>query len=84
MSSLRRLVELDASGAAFGKQFKRADRSGARWAAVIGEAEAAAGVVRLKDLRGAGAQGDGPAQAEVGERQLTPAELVAQLVAATP
>lgn len=77
-------VELDASGAAFGKQFKRADRSGARWAAVIGEAEAAAGVVRLKDLRGAGAQGDGPAQAEVGERQLTPAELVAQLVAATP
>jgi histidyl-tRNA synthetase len=45
-------VELDASGAAFGKQFKRADRSGARWAAVIGDAEAAAGVVRLKELRG--------------------------------
>ena len=78
------VVELDASGSAFGKQFKRADRSGARWAAVIGEAEAAAGVVRLKDLRGAGAQGDGPSQAEAGERQLTPAELVAQLVAVTP
>ncbi len=45
-------VELDLSSAAFGKQFKRADRSGARWAAVIGEGEATAGVVVLKDLRG--------------------------------
>ncbi len=46
------VVELDASGAAFGKQFKRADRSGARFAAVIGDAEAEAGVAVLKDLRG--------------------------------
>jgi histidyl-tRNA synthetase len=45
-------VELDLSGAAFGKQFKRADRSGAPWAAVIGDSEAAEGVVVLKDLRG--------------------------------
>ncbi|WP_370455640.1 histidine--tRNA ligase [Synechococcus sp. RSCCF101] len=45
-------VELDLTGAAFGKQFRRADRSGARWALVIGEEEAAAGRVRLKDLRG--------------------------------
>lgn len=45
------VVELDLSAAAFGKQFKRADRSGARWAAVIGDAEAAAGVAVLKDLR---------------------------------
>ncbi len=44
-------VECDASGAAFGKQFKRADRSGARFAAVIGDAEAAAAEVVLKDLR---------------------------------
>jgi histidyl-tRNA synthetase len=44
-------VELDLSGAAFAKQFKRADRSGARWAAVIGESEAAEGLVVLKDLR---------------------------------
>ncbi|MFN9621168.1 MAG: histidine--tRNA ligase [Synechococcaceae cyanobacterium] len=44
-------VELDLSGAAFAKQFKRADRSGARWAAVIGESEASEGVVVLKDLR---------------------------------
>ena len=44
-------VERDASGASFGKQFKRADRSGARWAAVIGDSEAAEGVAVLKDLR---------------------------------
>jgi histidyl-tRNA synthetase len=44
-------VELDLSGAAFGKQFRRADRSGARWAAVIGDSEATEGRVRLKPLR---------------------------------
>jgi histidyl-tRNA synthetase len=44
-------VEWDASGAAFAKQFKRADRSGACFAAVIGDGEVAEGVVRLKDLR---------------------------------
>ena len=43
-------VELDGSAAAFGKQFKRADRSGAAWAAVIGEEEAEAGQLRLKPL----------------------------------
>jgi histidyl-tRNA synthetase len=51
---LRRLglsVELDASGAAFGKQFKRADRSGAAWAVVLGDGELEQGVVRLKPLR---------------------------------
>ena len=47
-------VELDSSGSAFGKQFKRADRSGAAWAAVLGEEEAERGVVRLKSLRGMG------------------------------
>lgn len=44
-------VELDSSGAAFGKQFKRADRSGAAWAAVLGDGEVDKGVVRLKPLR---------------------------------
>lgn len=44
-------VQLDASGSALSKQFKRADRSGALWAAVIGEAELAQGVVQLKSLR---------------------------------
>ena len=43
-------VELDGSGAAFGKQFKRADRSGARWAAVIGDEEVEAGQLCLKPL----------------------------------
>ena len=58
-------VELDLSGAAFGKQFKRADRSGARWAVVIGDSEATEGVVVLKDLR-----------AEAGQdRRLDPADL---------
>jgi histidyl-tRNA synthetase len=46
-----RRVELDLSAAAFGKQFKRADRSGAHWAVVIGDSEASEGVVVLKDLR---------------------------------
>lgn len=49
-------VELDLSGSAFTKQFKRADRSGARWAVVIGETEAAQGMVVLKDLRGLGGE----------------------------
>ena len=48
LSGLR--VELDLSGASFGKQFKRADRSGAPWAAVLGDREAESGLVRLKSL----------------------------------
>jgi histidyl-tRNA synthetase len=49
-------VELDGSGAAFGKQFKRADRSGAAWAVVLGDAEAAAGELLLKPLQGQGVE----------------------------
>ncbi|MFN9055433.1 MAG: histidine--tRNA ligase [Cyanobacteriota bacterium] len=67
-------VELDLSGAAFGKQFKRADRSGALWAAVIGESEAIEGVVVLKDLRG-----------EAGDdRRLTPEAVASALGLASP
>ena len=44
-------VELDGSGAAFGKQFKRADRCGAPWALAIGDQEVEQGCVRLKSLR---------------------------------
>jgi histidyl-tRNA synthetase len=66
-------VELDLSGAAFGKQFKRADRCGARWAAVIGDSEAGEGVAVLKDLRG-----------EQPERRLPPQELVALLASGQP
>jgi histidyl-tRNA synthetase len=47
-------VELDGSSASFGKQFKRADRSGAPWAVVLGDDEALAGQLRLKPLRGEG------------------------------
>jgi len=44
-------VELDLSGAGFGKQLKRAAKSGARWALLIGEEEAASGQLQLKDLQ---------------------------------
>ena len=44
-------VELDASGSAFGKQFKRADRSGAQWAMVLGDEEAERGDGRVKALQ---------------------------------
>ena len=47
-------VELDGSGAAFGKQFKRADRCGAPWALVLGDGEAEQGQLRLKPLLGDG------------------------------
>ena len=45
------VVELDGSGAAFAKQFKRADRSGARWALVLGDDETSRGEIRLKTLQ---------------------------------
>lgn len=64
-------VERDASGSAFGKQFKRADRSGARYAAVIGEQEVADGVVGLKDLRASGEQPN---------QRLTPEALLEALI----
>ena len=44
-------VELDGSGSAFGKQFKRADRSGAPLGLVLGDDEAERGEVRLKALQ---------------------------------
>lgn len=47
-------VELDGSGAAFGKQFKRADRCGARWAVVIGDEEAAEAQCLLRPLQSSG------------------------------
>ncbi|MEL6928903.1 MAG: histidine--tRNA ligase, partial [Cyanobacteria bacterium J06600_6] len=43
-------VELDLSGSAFGKQFKRADRSGAPACLVLGDAEAENNTVNLKWL----------------------------------
>jgi histidyl-tRNA synthetase len=43
-------VEMDLSGAAFGKQFKRGDRSGAVVCLILGEAEAAQNTVQIKWL----------------------------------
>jgi histidyl-tRNA synthetase len=42
------IVELDLSGSAFGKQFKRADRSNAIACLVLGEAEAETKTIKLK------------------------------------
>jgi histidyl-tRNA synthetase len=50
LRSLNFTVELDLSGSAFGKQFKRADRSGAIACLVIGDAEAENQTVNLKWL----------------------------------
>lgn len=46
-------VVLHAGGGSFKSQFKKADASGARFAVVIGESEAAAGQANLKALTGA-------------------------------
>ena len=50
LRQLNQAVEVDLSGAGFGKQLKRAGKSGARWAVLIGDAEAASGELQLKDL----------------------------------
>ena len=80
-----RAVELDLSAAAFGKQLKRADRSGAAWAVLIGDSEAEQGEVILKALRGPATAADQPASAAstpdqepVAERRLPQQELLRQ------
>ncbi|MCU0760023.1 MAG: histidine--tRNA ligase [Steroidobacteraceae bacterium] len=63
-----RRVELNVGGGNFKAQFRRADRSGARLAVVIGEDELARGVVQLKPLRdAAAAQVEVPLPAAPGE-----------------
>ena len=49
-------VALHAGGGSFKSQMKKADRSGARYAAILGDDEAAAGEVSLKPLLHAGEQ----------------------------
>ena len=51
LRKMNQAVELDLSGSGFGKQLKRAGKSGARWAVLIGEEEAERGVLQLKDLQ---------------------------------
>ena len=50
LRQLNHAVEVDLSGAGFGKQLKRAGKSSARRAVLIGDAEAASGELQLKDL----------------------------------
>ena len=69
--------ELNVGGGALKAQFRRADRSGARLALILGEDEIARGVVALKPLRGSGSQSECPMA------QL-PAGLDAALAAAGP
>lgn len=45
-------IELNLGGGNFKAQFRRADKSGASWALVLGEDELQRGVVQLKPLRG--------------------------------
>ncbi len=45
-------IELDYSGSTFSKQFKRADKSRAKWAMVIGEDEVSKGQLLIKKLIG--------------------------------
>lgn len=47
-----KIVEIDFSGSAFKKQLKRANKSGARWAIIIGDNEVENRNIVLKDLRG--------------------------------
>ena len=44
------IIELDNSQSPFSKQFKRANRSRAKWAIIIGEDEISYGIILLKKL----------------------------------
>ena len=44
-------IELDYTGSSFSKQFKRADKSRAKWAIVIGDDEVSKGQLLIKKLR---------------------------------
>jgi len=61
-------VDADLRGNSMKSQFRRADKSGARFALVLGEQEAAAGTVQLKDLRAS--EQEAVAQDEVAARIL--------------
>jgi histidyl-tRNA synthetase len=53
-------IEVNCGGGSFKSQFKRADKSGARHALIVGDDEAARGVVQLKPLRGEAGQREVP------------------------
>ena len=53
-------VETNCGGGSIKSQMKRADRSGAHFALILGDDELARGVVAIKELRGEGAQHEVP------------------------
>jgi histidyl-tRNA synthetase len=53
-------VEMNCGGGSFKSQLKRADRSGARYAVILGDEEVARGVAALKPLREEAGQGEVP------------------------
>ena len=53
-------LQFNLGGGSFKTQFKRADKSGARYALVLGEDEAARGIVAIKNLREEQAQEECP------------------------
>ena len=55
-----RAVLLNLGGGNFKTQFRRADRSGARLALILGDEELERGVVAVKPLRAEGGQSDCP------------------------
>ena len=64
-------IEMHCGGGGLKSQMRRADRSGARFALILGDDEIARGVVALKALRGDGAQQEVPLDelaAELGHR----------------
>jgi histidyl-tRNA synthetase len=60
-------VQVNLGGGSFKTQFKRADKSGAEFALVLGDDEAARGVVALKALRRESAQEECPME-QISER----------------
>jgi histidyl-tRNA synthetase len=64
-------IETNCGGGSIKSQMKRADRSGALFALILGDDELARGVVAIKELRGDGAQDEVPlagVAAELGRR----------------
>ena len=64
-------IETNCGGGSIKSQMKRADRSGALFALILGDEELARGVVAIKELRGDGAQHEEPlagVAAELGRR----------------
>jgi histidyl-tRNA synthetase len=60
-------LQINLGGGSFKTQFRRADKSGARFAIVLGDDEMARGVAAVKDLREEAAQEECPI-AQISER----------------